>query len=64
MRVVRGALIFTATGIGSAGFNGDAIPPENAAIAAPLGVAGDEVNAVVIFADSGNLRARRFAGRP
>jgi sugar lactone lactonase YvrE len=64
IRVVRGGLIFTAAGIGSAGFNGDAIPPENAAISTPLALAADDEHGLVLFADSGNLRVRRFAGQP
>jgi len=61
IRVVRDGLIRTAAGVGTAGFNGDAIPPENASISAPLGISGDDALGIVIFADSGNLLVRRFS---
>jgi sugar lactone lactonase YvrE len=54
-------LIATAAGIGAPSFNGDAIPPEDAAISSPSAIAIDEAGNV-FFSDAGNLRVRRFLG--
>ncbi len=62
IRVVRASdgLIHTACGVGSAGFNGDGLPPENTFIFSPRGLAASPESGALLFSDFENLRVRRF----